>query len=315
MKTIYEKVLGLVDIQAAKKRVYRFAIPTPLLQVGPWILKLENLQPVRSFKIRGAANFILKNLKKLGAGVVTPSSGNHGSAVAYVCSKVGVPCYVTVPEDIPGVKRRMIEQLSGIVIPAGMTSTQRYEKAKELARQKGLTLVPSYDHPDIIAGQGTIGLELVKQRKHMGTVLVPVSGGGLISGIALALKTLQPKVLVIGVEPMGGRRYFLSRQLRHPVTLEQIPTIADGLRVVTPGEQTFPIIENYVDDFTAVDDRQIIEAMQWCATESGLIVEPSGAAALAAARAGSYPEPVVVIISGGNVDILQYFHWVTSGLT
>ena len=303
---------GSEDIWAARTRVYRYARRTPLLESGGIFLKLENLQPIGAFKIRGAGNFILKNLESLKSGVVTASSGNHGSAVAYVCSRLGIPCTVTVPEDIPEVKRKRIEDSGAVVIPAGTTSRDRHERAAALAREHGWTLVPSFDHPDIIAGQGTIGWEILEVMEQPGTVLVPLSGGGLLSGIARAVKTLSPRTRVVGVEPEKGRRYHLSRQAGRPVRLASVPTIADGLRVIEPGRYTYPLIERYVDDLVAVRDEEMIAAMGWLARECRQVVEPSGAAAVAAALAGSHPEPVVAVVSGGNVDLGDYIRWLTA---
>ncbi len=302
--------ISVATVWQARQRVYRYARITPLFQTRDLYLKLENLQPIGAFKIRGATNFILKNLENAGRGVITASSGNHGMAVAFVSLNEKIPCTVVIPENAPEVKINAIQSYGARIIRAGKTADERFSVATDLAKKEDLLFVPSYDHPDIMAGQGTLGIELLLQNPEIRVVYVPVSGGGLISGIALAIKCLDPSIRVIGVEPENIRRYARSRAAGHPVTVDSIHTIADGLRVQTPGQHTWPVIQTYVDDFIAVRDDEIIDAIRWCAREARQYVEPSGAAAVAGALKDARDKPAVAIVSGGNVDPTFYARYI-----
>lgn len=296
-------------IWSARNLVYRYARETPCFLFGHLYLKLENLQPMGAFKIRGATHYILKNKNLLTSGVVTASSGNHGYAVAYVCQKENLPCTVVVPETIPEVKKRAIISCGAQLIYAGKTADERHKVAMDLVREKGFHFIPSYDHPDIMTGQGTLGLEILQQVPDVRVVYVPVSGGGLASGVVSAIKTLAPQVQVVGVEPARIPRYARSREMGQPVAVSSIDTIADGLRVQKPGVHTWPVLQKWMDDFISVEDDEIIEAMAWCMIHARQVVEPSGAASVAGALKDARAYPAVAVVSGGNVDPERYVHY------
>lgn len=296
--------VGLSDIYAARERIAPYIQRTPLLPLtgGPY-LKCENLQVTGAFKARGAFNHILSLRAECERGIITASSGNHGKAVAYVAKTLGLPAVVVVPEDVVAGKAEAITAFGAELIRRGRYSEERVAYAQELAERRGLHYVPPYDDPLIIAGQGTAGLELVDQFPHLGAVMVPVSGGGLISGVATAVKELRPRVKVIGVEPANARRFARSRESGTPVMLETADTIADGLRVLTPGRLTWNVTNRYVDEFVAVDDHELLSAMRRLAFEAHVVVEPSGAAGVAYALRLAGGTHAVAVVSGGNVDV------------
>lgn len=304
------RLIDIEDVRAAAKRIDGRHVRTPLLPC-PWIsdqlwLKPENLQPTGAFKIRGAVNAIgALPASTRSRGVVAYSSGNHGRAVAQAAHDQGVAAVVVMPDNTPDVKVDGVRALGAevVLVPGG----ERVDSAVAIADERGLELIPPYDHPDIIAGQGTVGLEIAEDLPDVDTVLVPVSGGGLISGVAVAVKALCPDARVVGVEPelaadlaegfAAGRRvtWDYSRTVR---------TVADGLRAPGASELTWAHIERFVDDVVTVGEDAILSAMARLATAARLVVEPSGAVAVAAAR--TRPELVsgrtVAVVSGGNVD-------------
>lgn len=296
---------GLAEIRAAAGRIAPFVRRTP---VHPWdereglLLKLESLQPTGSFKVRGAANHLSVVAGQV-PGVVTASSGNHGQAVAYVASRLGIPAVVVVPETVTPVKASAITGFGAELIKCGTTMTERYELALRLARERGLHMVPSFDDPLVIAGQGTCGLEILEQVPDLAAVAAPASGGGLLSGVALAIKALRPQVRVVGVEPLKVARFAASRAAGKRVTVSSVDTVADGLRVQQPGELTWEATSWSVDEFVAVADEAILDAVRRLWQEAHLVVEPSGAITVAALLAGLIePRPAVAIVSGANLD-------------
>lgn len=298
------KVVGptLADIYAARERIAPYVYCTPLL-AGPGgvHLKCENLQVTGAFKARGAFNHVLALRDECERGIITASSGNHGNAVAYVAKTLGLSAVVVVPENVVTTKAEAIMASGAELIRHGRYSEERVPYAKELSERRGLHYVPPYDDPLIIAGQGTAGLELVEQFPHVETVAVPVSGGGLIAGIAIAVKELRPQARVFGVEPEGARRFARSRAAGRPVILEKAETIADGLRVLTPGTMTWEVTSQYVDEFVSVSDDQIVSAMHKILLETHVLAEPSGAAAAAWALLSAQPFSLAVL-SGGNAS-------------
>ncbi len=289
------------DWDRVRERVYRFARVTPLVECEGLHLKLESLQVTGSFKVRGVANFLGKHGATRPNGVVTGSSGNHGQALAYVARRMGLPAVVVVPEDVSPLKAERIACLGAELVRWGRASEERIQRARSIARDRGLLEVPPFDDPDVLQGQGTVGLELLEQVPDAGTVYVPVSGGGLIGGVALALKTFRPETRVVGVEPAGLRRFHASVQAGRPVEVPWTPTVADGLRVTRPGHWTWAVAGRLVDDWVAVTDGEILDALRWLLAEARVVAEPSGAAAVAAARRDGGPAPVVAVVSGGNV--------------
>jgi threonine dehydratase len=301
--------VSLDDIRAAATRVSQIARVTPLLDVSihagsALFLKCENLQPGGAFKIRGAYNMVAQlSAEQRRRGVITFSSGNHGQAMALAARTLGAPAVVVMPTTAPKVKVEGVKGFGAEVIFAGTTSTERRERAEAEADARGLTIVPPFDHPWIVAGQGTAGLEILEQRPDVAAVLVPIGGGGLAAGVAAAIKLSRPGVRVIGVEPAGAAKMKSSLDAGHPVTLDRSQSVADGLLPVRPGDLTFALVQQFVDEVVTVDDRAIIDAVLWLESSAKIVVEPSGAASVAAALAGAgAPGPAVAIISGGNID-------------
>ncbi len=237
--------------------------------------------------------------------MVTASSGNHGQAIAWITGVHGVPCTVVMPEDAVKAKENAARGYGAEVVFSGTLSHERITKARELAEANDLLYLPGYDHYDVIAGQGTIGLELLEQVPDVEAVLVPVGGGGLISGIATAIKEIHPQVKVFGVEPQFSNSMYLSLQNGRITARETIDTISDGLRSKQPGALTFSIVQNYVDEILVVSDAEIKEAMRLIMQYQKQVIEPSGATAPAAAlfeKLGGRYKTVAAVISGGNVD-------------
>jgi threonine dehydratase len=267
-------------------------------------LKCENLQPMGAFKIRGAFNMIAQlPADSLRRGVITYSSGNHGQAVALAAKTLGAPAVIVMPTTAPAVKVDGCKGYGAEVIMDGTTSLHRQARAEQEAQARGLTIVPPFEHRQIIIGQGTVGLEILEQCPNVGTVYVPVGGGGLASGVGAAIKLSKPSVRVIAVEPAGAAKMTRSRAAGHPVTLESSASIADGLMNLRPGDITFAHIQAFVDDVATVDEEGIGMGVGWLARHARLVVEPSGAVTTVAAGRGLgvAEGEVVVIVSGGNV--------------
>src|SRR3989441_2529792 len=276
--------VSLGDIHAAGPRSAPYVVRTPLhpLPGGP-LLKLESLQVTGSFKARGAFNHGLALPEQCRGGVVPASSGNHGKAVAYVAKTLGLRAVVVVPEDVVSAKAQAITAFGAELIRYGRYSEERVTYAQELAERRRLHYVPPFDDPWIVAGQGPAGLEIVEQHPEVTVVFVPVSGGGLISGVATAVRALRPTARVVGVEPAGAPRFARSRAAGKPVLLKQAETIADGLRVLTPGKLTWKIANRTVDEFMAVSDDETLGAVRRLLADGKGVVEPSGAVAGATA--------------------------------
>jgi threo-3-hydroxy-L-aspartate ammonia-lyase len=302
-------LIGLADIQGAAERIRGIARETPLIECGngprSLFLKCENLQPMGAFKMRGACNFLAQlSPEARAAGVITYSSGNHGQAVALAAQRLGLRAVVVMPETAPRVKVDGVRSYGGEVIFAGTTSADRKTRADAEATARGLTIVPPFDHPWIIAGAGTCGLEILEQCPDVTAIYAPVGGGGLLSGISTAIKALRPTVRMIGVEPAGAARMTASRAAGHPVRLEKTASIADGLLTLQPGLLTFAHIQAFVDGIVTVEEAEIANAVRWLFKEAEIVAEPSGAASVAAVlKAGTSIGPgTVAVISGGNVS-------------
>ncbi len=301
------------DLEAAAKVLAPVAVRTPLLpadaiseQVGaPVWIKPEVLQRGGAFKFRGAYNFLSRmdpELRK--RGVIAPSSGNHAQAVALAAKLFGVPATVVMPTTVTAAKRGGAERLGARVVLAGRTTADRMSKAEELVKQDGSTLVPPYDHPTIIAGQGTVGLEIAADLPDVEAVLVPVGGGGFSAGVSAAIKLRLPNARVIGVEPTGAPKLSRARAAGRPVKLEHTGGLADGLLAVEVGQLTFAHHERYVDDVVLVDDAALCRAMRLLLDRMKLVVEPSGAITVAALLEKKFTPrgPTVAILSGGNIE-------------
>jgi threonine dehydratase len=309
--------LTLEDIQDARASLAGKALVTPLVPLmsaatpanNPLLLKAENLQPSGSFKIRGALHCLSRlDADQRAHGVIAYSTGNHAQAVALAARRQQIPATIVMSPDAPAHKVEATRRYGATVVMAESSSQARRLLAEELARATSLYLVPPYDHPDVMAGQGTIGLEILEQGPPPSTVFVPIGGGGLIAGIATALKLSASGVRVIGVEPELENDAWQSFQRGTRVSLPgPSPSIADAIRVQTLGDLTYPLIRRYVDEVVTVSEAQITSATLLAAAEAHLVVEPSGALALAAALvyAGRLLQgrPVVCIASGGNVTL------------
>jgi threonine dehydratase len=310
-------LVSIDEIKAARDRIRGIARRTPIVEVG-WpcddgqtrdgrvlALKCENLQPMGAFKMRGAYNMLAQLPPEARArGVITYSSGNHGQAVALAASRLGVPSLVVMPETAPHVKVDATRAYGAEVQFAGRTSADRKQRAEEVAAARGLTIVPPFDHEWIIAGQGTVGLEILEQRPQVRAVFVPVGGGGLIAGISAAIKRSRPDVRVIGVEPSGAASMSASLAAGEPVTLRETHSIADGLLTLRPGDLTFAHAKAFADRVVTVDDGAIADAVRWLFRHAKIVAEPSGATSVAGAIAcgdGGHADTVAVI-SGGNVE-------------
>lgn len=265
--------------------------------------KGEHVQKIGAFKIRGAALKVEHEVKNGATHVVAASSGNHGQAVAYHAARLGVAATITAPENAVPCKREAIESYGGTVEFCGTTSETRIKRAKELAEEPGAVFIPPYDDPLIMAGQGTVGLEIIEQVQDIDVVYVPIGGGGLLSGTATAIKEMNPRVKVVGVEPREANDTYLSWKKGERVEIERTNTVADGLRASIPGELTFPVIQKYVDDIVLVSEKEIEEAFVLVLTRMKQLIEPSSAAAVAASlKHEGRNERIVTVLSGGNVD-------------
>ncbi|NIR46686.1 MAG: threonine/serine dehydratase [Gemmatimonadetes bacterium] len=317
-----ERLVSLEEIQGAADRIRGVVRRTPLLaeraasfaEARRPRIKCENLQRGGAFKLRGAYNFVAQlPEEERSRGVITYSSGNHGRAVALAAADLGVPATVVVPEDAPGVKVEAIRRLGAEVIFEGTTSVERRRRAEAVATERELAIVPPFDHRQIIAGQGTVGLEIAEDWPVVEQAVVPVGGGGLLAGIATALMALVPDARVFGVEPAGAASMARSLEAGEPVELESVASVADGLKPVRPGDLTFAHARVRVAGVIELEDEEILRGLAWCAEEYRLVVEPSGAAAVAAVLAGKLPDPqapTVAVISGGNVDPEAWSRWV-----
>jgi threonine dehydratase len=304
------ETVTLDDIRAARDRIRRIAVLTPLLDVSrlagrPLWLKCESLQPGGAFKIRGAYNMVAQLTdEQRRHGVITYSSGNHGQAVALAARELGTPSVVVMPTTAPKIKVEGAKGFGAEVVFEGTTSLERRARAEAIASERGLTMVPPFDHEWIIAGQGTLGLEILEQLPSVATVLAPIGGGGLVSGVSAAIKQSRPAIQVIGIEPAGAAGMKRSIDAGEVRTLDGSSSIADGLMAARPGELNFAHVRTFVDRIDTVEDSEIAAAVRWLFTRAKIVAEPSGAATVAAALAepASYPGPVVAIVSGGNLD-------------
>ena len=320
-------LVGLAAIQAAAARLRGVAVHTPLVAFGPpdgrRFLKAESLQTIGAFKLRGAyAAMSTMTAEALARGVITYSSGNHAQGVARAALLLGAPAVVVMPSDAPTIKRARVAVDGAEIVTVGTASEERQRVAETIAAERGLTVIPPYDDDRIIAGQGTIGLELVQDLPDLAVVLVPIGGGGLASGIATALNALRPMVRVIGVEPelaADARDSLLRGEIvRWPAELVA-RTMADGTRTQALGKRTFAHLRAYLDSVVTVSEAEIAAAVRLAAERSRLVAEPSGALAVAAlafhaAEAGLDPRDgsIVAIVSGGNVDPDRYLEYLAS---
>jgi threonine dehydratase len=321
MTDLETALVGVDAVRAAAAILRGVAIRTPLVAYGPAadrrFLKAESLQPIGAFKIRGAYNAVAGlDPAERARGVITYSSGNHAQGVARAARLLGAPAVVVMPSDAPALKKERVEADGAEVVVVGPSSEERQAVAERIAAARGLAIIPPYDDDRIIAGQGTVGLEIVEELPDVAAVLVPIGGGGLASGVAVAVRALAPAARLIGVEPelAADARDSLraGRIVRWPAE-DSSRTIADGTRTTSLGRRTFAHLSRLLDDVVTVSEDEIAAAVRLAAERSRLVVEPSGALTIAAlewrATEGGIDRltgPIVAIVSGGNVDPARY---------
>ena len=308
-----QPAVSLEAIHAAAQAIEGIVVRTPLVDAPslasrlgvPVALKCEQLQPIGAFKIRGAYAAISRiPVSQRQSGVITYSSGNHGQAVAYAARVLGIPAVVVMPERAPAIKVEGVKRLGGEVVIAGNRTTERHEKARLIAEQRGLVVIPPYESLDVIAGQGTCGLEILEDRPSVETIVVPVGGGGLIAGISAAVAALKPEVRVIGVEPVGAPKLARALEAGTPVQLENTESMADGLLPLAIGAIPFAVLSRVVHESVLLTEDEIAAGVSFLHHELGLTAEPSGAVTTAALLSGKVQpaSSTVAVLSGGNVD-------------
>ena len=322
-------LVGLDEVRAAAEVLRGVALRTPLVPLGPpdrrWFLKAESLQPIGAFKIRGAYNAVASlTATELERGVITYSSGNHAQGVARAARLLGAPCVVVMPSDAPEIKRERVEADGAEIVVVGTASDERQAVAERIAAERGLAIIPPFDDDRIIAGQGTVGLEIAEEMPNVAAVLVPIGGGGLASGIATAIRALAPAARIVGVEPElaadGQESLAKGEIVRWPAELVS-RTIADGARTQALGTRTFAHLSRLLDNIVTVSEAEIAAGVRLAAEGARLVVEPSGALSVAAlafrgAEAGleSLDGPIVAVVSGGNVDPDRYLEYLSAPL-
>jgi len=306
------------DVVAAAARIAGHAHRTPVLTSrtadaatgAHFAFKCENLQRMGAFKFRGAFNALSRSdERQRRAGVVAFSSGNHAQAVSLAASLLGMPAVIVMPHDAPAAKVAATQGYGGEVVVYDRYREDREAIGRKLAEERGMTLIPPYDHADIIAGQGTAVKELIEEVGELDALFVPLGGGGLLSGSALAARALSPRCRIYGVEPEAGNDGQQSFRSGRIVTIATPRTIADGAQTLHLGELTFPIIRRDVDDVVTASDAELVDAMRFFAERMKLVVEPTGALGFAAAlrmASGLKGQRVGIVISGGNVDLPRY---------
>src|SRR5712692_2768734 len=308
------ELLSLADVRAAASRIQPYVLRTPTLSgetvagPGAWP-KAENLQRPGSFKVRGAVNAVLQlSPDQRRRGVITLSAGNHGLALAYAAQGFRIPCVVVVREDAPVSKLEAIRRAGAEIVLTPIARWQERLEAEQ--RERNLHLLHPFDDPAVAAGQGTVGLEILDAVADVRSVIVPVGGGGLIAGVAVAVKQQRPEVRIIGVEPEQAPGVNESLAAGHPVAPSRLDTVADGLAAPYTRPFNLGLIQRYVDEMRTVSDAAIIDALKTIVLRAQLVVEPAGAAALAALLVDPAIErPVVAIVSGGNVDGQRLAGW------
>ena len=304
---------GIEDVRLAAERIRRFVHRTPLLpsrslseRIGAEILlKCENLQRAGSFKIRGAMNALLQlSDDQRKRGVVAFSSGNHAQGVALAAKILGVRATIVMPEGSVASKVAATEGYGAQVVMAGVTAATRDTVAREIAEKNGAAVIPPFDDDRIIAGAGTVGLEIIEEWPHVENVVVPLGGGGLLSGVALAITSIKPSVAVYGVEPRAGNDGEQSFRSGRIVSIEPPKTIADGARTLAIGMRNFAVIRERVKNVVSVDDDVLLDALKFAMYRTKLVIEPTGALGIAAlmAKTIAVSGPTAVVVSGGNLD-------------
>lgn len=317
-------MLKLEQFQEAKKRVDEVIIPTPLIYSEAFskecknqvYIKPENLQKTGAFKIRGAYNKIVKLDEEAKAkGLIASSAGNHAQGVAYAANRLGVKATIVMPKHTPLIKVEATQSHGAEVVLAGEVYDDSYNAACQLQKEKGYTFVHPFNDEDVIEGQGTIALEILEELPDTDIILVPVGGGGLISGIACAAKLMKPTIKIIGVEPEGAASALAAINEDQVVALKEAVTIADGTAVKQIGEITFDYIKEYVDGIITVSDYELMDAFLLLVEKHKLVAENSGILSLAAlSKLNEKNKKVVSLISGGNIDVMTISSMINKGL-
>ncbi|MEL6118842.1 MAG: hydroxyectoine utilization dehydratase EutB [Pseudomonadota bacterium] len=307
--------LSLTDIQSARQIIAGVADGTPMvpsphlseLFEQEVLLKLEMMQPIGAFKLRGAINAVA-HLPDGTKGVTCCSTGNHGRAVAYAARRHGIPALICMSDLVPETKRAGIRKLGADVRIVGTSQDEAMHEAERQAREEGFANISPFDDPYVVAGQGTIGLEMVEARPDIGTILIPLSGGGLAAGVALAARSINPDIQLVGVSMDRGAAMATSIKAGHPVEVEEVASLADSLGggIGLENQLTFPLCRDLLDDIVLVSETEIRDAMQVLYFEDRLVAEGAcvvGIAALMAARVSPQPGPIATIITGRNVDM------------
>jgi len=312
---VLEKAITLDDVIAAADRVKALARKTPVQSSRLFneaagisaFFKCENLQRGGSFKIRGALNFMMSlSPAERKRGIVTFSSGNHAQAVAIAAAHLDVPATIVMPTDAPKSKLESTRAYGPTIVFFDRERENREAIAANIAGESGAVVLPSYDHPWIIAGQGTAALELLREKPDLDAIVTPLGGGGLLSGTLVAAKALRPEIRVFGIEPAVANDWYLSLERGQRIGIPPPPTLADGLRTTIPGEVTYPIVRSMAEGVILVSEDEIKSAMRFVLTRVKLLVEPSGVVGAAAVLHGKLPHgirSVAIVLSGGNVDL------------
>lgn len=318
------RILTLEDVYHAKERIKNTCVHTKLIHSyelskefnNEVYLKPENLQMTGAFKIRGALNKIMSLTKEeKSKGLVASSAGNHAQGVAYSGHSLGIEVTIVMPKTTPLIKVEATKSWGAKVVLAGDVYDAAYDEARKLEKEKGYTFIHPFNDPEIMAGQGTIALEILEELPDADAILVPIGGGGLISGIAVAAKAINPRIKVIGVESTGAQAMKLSMDSGKLVHLPYVDTIADGAAVKKPGQLAFDIIKDYVDEIITLDDHDLIEAIFLLVEKHKLVAEATGALSVAALKKlNMNNKKVVSVISGGNIDVLTMSSLLNHGL-
>ncbi|MGH6760970.1 MAG: hydroxyectoine utilization dehydratase EutB [Phyllobacterium sp.] len=312
-------MISLAEFEAARGRLVGHVRRTPLVQSrslteltgAPVFLKLENRQTTGSFKLRGATNAVLSLPEEARTrGLVTASTGNHGRALAHAASALGLTATVCLSALVPGNKVNAIRDLGAKVRIIGRTQDDAMDKVERLVREEGMSAIPPFDDPRVIAGQGTIGLEVFEDLPDVGTVLVPLSGGGLAAGVAAALKAKNPNIRIIGISMQRGAAMYASLQAGKPVNVEELDTLADSLGggIGLHNRWTFAMCKTLLDDVILLDEQEIADGIRHAAEREGEIIEGAAAVGIAALLSGKIKAdtPTAIIVSGGNIDPAQH---------
>ncbi len=320
----YKPLPKLEEVKAARKGLEGIVTKTELIyssifsmEYGNEIyIKPENLQITGSYKIRGAYNKISKlNQRQKSKGLIASSAGNHAQGVAYSAQKLGIEATIVMPKTTPLIKVEATKKYGAKVVRAGDTYDEAYSEALRLEKKMDYTFIHPFDDLDIIAGQGSIGIEILEELENIDIIIAPIGGGGLISGIAVAAKSIKPSIKVIGVEPEGANAMKLSVDKNDLVYLDKVDTIADGVAVKKPGDITFSIIRDYVDEIVTVSDYDLMEALLVFLERHKLVAEPAGVLSLAALKKiEERNKNVACVVSGGNIDVVTMSSLINRGL-